>query len=52
MGWGRQYLVNRVNEKEQKLRAVNGSENLISIWEELKKKVFNMTHSSIDIRPL
>ena len=31
----------------------NGSENLSSIWEEfIKKKVFNMTHSSIDIGPL
>ena len=30
----------------------NGSENLTSIWEELKKNVLNMTHSSIDIGPL
>ena len=30
----------------------NGSENLSNIWEELIKKVLNMTHSSIDISPL
>ena len=53
MIWGRQYLVNRVDEKEQKLQLWQMGVTIQVLFERnLKKKVLNMTHSSIGIGPL
>ena len=38
MSWGRQYLVNRVNEKDPKLQLWQMGVRICSIWEEFIKK--------------